>query len=62
MDLTIIDVTDVPAAKMGDEAVLIGRQGSEQIGVNELAELSHTIPYEILTGISPRVPRVVINA
>jgi alanine racemase len=62
MDLTVIDVTDVPTAQPGDEAVLIGRQGSEQIGASELAKLCHTIPYEILTGISQRVPRVFMNA
>jgi len=62
MDLTVIDLTDVPTAQPGEEAVLIGRQGSEQISVSELAELCHTIPYEILTGISQRVPRVFMNA
>ena len=61
MDLTVIDVTDVPSAQLGDEVVLIGSQGSEQIRANELAELCHTIPYEILTGISQRVPRVFLK-
>ena len=61
MDLTLVDVTDLLTAKPGAEVVLIGKQGSEQIGVGELAELCHTIPYEILTGISQRVPRVFLN-
>ena len=61
MDLTLVDVTDLLTANPGAEVVLIGKQGSEQIGVGELAELCHTIPYEILTGISQRVPRVFLN-
>jgi len=62
MDLTVIDVTDVPMVQPGQEVVLIGRQGSEEISVSELAELCQTIPYEILTGIGQRVPRVFTNA
>ena len=42
----------------GDEVVLIGEQDGERITVEELAEWAGTIPYEILTAISERVPRV----
>lgn len=56
MDLTTIDVTDVPAA-VGDRVILIGSQGCESQSAWELAEASGTIPYEVLTSISSRVPR-----
>jgi len=61
MDLTIIDVTDVPAAEPGDEVVLIGEQNGLRISAEDLAEQIGTISYEIVTGISARVPRVYDN-
>lgn len=61
MDLTMIDVTDVPGAQVGDEVVFLGTQegplGRETITAAEIAELSGTIPWEVLTSISRRVPR-----
>ena len=58
MDMTMVDVTDLPDVRVGDEAVLIGRQGEEEISADEVAELQGTISYEILSRIGPRVPRV----
>ena len=58
MDMTLIDVTDLPEIRPGDEAVLIGRQGADAILATDLAAWSGTIPYEVLCGIGPRVPRV----
>ncbi|MGH9937483.1 MAG: alanine racemase, partial [Blastocatellia bacterium] len=58
MDLTIIDVTDVPGVELGDEAILIGEQNGLRIAAEDLAEQIGTISYEIVTGISARVPRV----
>ncbi|MFI5346309.1 MAG: alanine racemase [Elusimicrobiota bacterium] len=58
MDQTMIDVTSVPSTRVGDDAVLIGRQGRAEIGATELARLCGTIPYETATAISARVPRV----
>jgi alanine racemase len=58
MDLTLVDVTKILGAAEGDDALLIGRQGSLKVDATELAELSGTVPYEILCGISKRVPRV----
>jgi alanine racemase len=58
MDMCLVDVTDVPGAAVGDEAVLIGKQGEEEITVGELAELLDTITYEITCAVSDRVPRV----
>jgi alanine racemase len=59
MDMTMIDVTDVPGVKEGDEVVLIGAQGSEQISVDDVAARLETINYEVVTQILPRVPRTV---
>ena len=47
---------------MGEEAVLLGRQGEEVISAVELADQLSTIPYEILCGIGSRVPRVYTGA
>ncbi len=58
MDLCCVDVTDVPHVAEGDRAVLLGRMGDAEVSASELAALADTIPYEILTALSPRVPRV----
>lgn len=58
MDLTTIDVTDVPEAAVGDEVVLIGSQQSETITAEELASKIGTISYEVLCAVGARVPRV----
>ena len=58
MDQMMVDVTDVPNVEIGDEVVLIGRQGNACITADELAEKADTISYEILLSISDRVPRV----
>ena len=58
MDMTMADVTDIPNAVPGDEAVLIGQQGGLRISAAHLAAWSQTIPYEVLCAIGPRVRRV----
>lgn len=58
MDQIVVDVTAVDGVQRGDEAVLIGRQGEEEITTAELAAKAKTIPWEILTGITSRVVRV----
>jgi len=57
MDLTIVDVTRIPGVEIGDEVVLIGRSGDEQITAVDHARWSGTIPYEILCNLSERVVR-----
>jgi alanine racemase len=57
MDQIVIDVTRVPAARVGDEVVALGRQGKGEITARELAHHAGTIPWEILTNIGSRVPR-----
>ena len=58
MDLTLVDVSAVPEVEPGDEVVLFGKQGAEEILVGEVAERARTIAWEILTGIGSRVRRV----
>jgi len=59
MDMAMIDVTDIPGVKEGDEVVLIGAQGAERISADDVAERLGTINYEVVTQILPRVPRTV---
>ena len=61
MDQIMIDVTRVPGVRIGDEVVAVGSQGSDEIRVRELATQAQTIPWEILTNIGARVPRVYKN-
>jgi alanine racemase len=58
MDMCMIDVTGLAGVSEGDEVILIGRQGTERITASDIAEKTGTIPYEVLCGISSRVPRV----
>jgi alanine racemase len=61
MDMSLIDVTALRGlVELGDEVVLIGRQGEEEITADELAGTLGTINYEVVTAISHRVPRVAI--
>jgi alanine racemase len=62
MDMSLIDVTALRGqVELGDEAVVIGRQGTEEISADELAAHLGTINYEIVTAISHRVPRVAVE-
>jgi len=58
MDLTTVDVGHIPNVAVGDEVVLIGANNGKSVDAVELARLCETVPYEILCGISQRVPRV----
>ncbi len=57
MDQMCVDVTDIPNVKMGDEVLLFGKD----LKVDLLADLCNTINYEIICGISPRVPRIILK-
>jgi len=57
MDMILVDITEIPAVALGDEAVLIGKSGDKSISAEDLATLSGTINYEIVCSISKRVPR-----
>jgi len=61
MDSVMIDVTELPEVKPGDEAVLLGQQGNEEITAHEIAQLKHSISYDILTNWRARLPRVYVD-
>lgn len=58
MDQTVVDVTDTPGVICGDEVVLVGRQGTEEINLAEFSRAADTIPWETLTSVTKRVPRI----
>jgi alanine racemase len=62
MDLVVVNLTGATTAEVGDPATLIGRDGDEEITLEEVAELAGTINHEILTGLMPRLPRVDLEA
>ena len=57
MDQTMIEVGHLPGVRVGDEVVLIGKQGKENISVEEIAEKIATVPHEIVCRLAKRVPR-----
>jgi alanine racemase len=61
MDQCMILLDEIPEAKIGDEVVLIGSQGNERIRAEDLAEEWGTIPYEVVCGMSARLPRIYIK-
>lgn len=61
MDMLTIDVTDVPGVAVDDEVTLLGSQGDETVGADEMAQRAGTISYEILTGLMERVPRLYLR-
>ncbi len=63
MDMTMVDLTKLPSRPSeGDEVVLIGEQGGAAIPLHDIARWANTIPYEILCGISKRVPRTYLRS
>jgi alanine racemase len=60
MDMTMVDVTRLSGAAIGDEVVVIGSQGGKKITAEEIADKLGTINYEITCNISSRIPRVII--
>ena len=62
MDMVMVDVTEIPGTAVGDETVLIGRQGNDEITASEIAKWTDTIPYEVLCAISPKNPRLYLSS
>jgi alanine racemase len=58
MDQLVVDVSEIDGVELGDEVVIMGRQGEEEITACELAKLSGTIPYEILTSLGHQLPKI----
>jgi alanine racemase len=61
MDLTVVDITHLSQAAVGDEVVLIGEQGDLRITADDHARWAETISYEILCGIAPRIGRIAVD-
>ena len=61
MDQCMVDVTDVPDVKLGDEIVILGKQGNEEISADDLAAINGTINYEITCCLDLRIPKVYKN-
>ena len=59
MNLIMVDLTDIPHSRLEDEVVLLGKDGDEIISAEMMAEWAGTINYEIVTRISPFMPRVI---
>lgn len=60
MNMIIIDVSQVPQITKEDEVMLLGTDGRQRVSVEEIAEHTQTIPYEVLTRINPLLPRVIV--
>ena len=58
MDLTMIDVSAVPEASVGDEVTVWGTEGNKTLSADEVAAAAGTIGYEMTTGLNVRVPRI----
>jgi alanine racemase len=61
MDALTVDITDIPAAQLWDEAVLMGRQGDDEISVHEVAKLKNSASYDVLCSWRGRLPRIYLN-
>ncbi len=61
MNLTMVDVTDIPNVQPEDEVVLLGSQGKESISAEQIASLIGTIPYEVVTRINWQLPRILVE-
>ncbi len=61
MDLTMVDLTELPVAEVGDEVVLFGAQGDAAISIEQVAEWSDTLPYEVMCTIGKRVSRIYVR-
>jgi alanine racemase len=62
MDALMVDITDIPEAQMWDEAVIMGRQGNEEITVRDVAKLKNSVTYDVLTNWRLRLRRKNVNA
>ena len=57
MNLSMVEVTDIPEVTLEDEVVLLGDQGEERLSAEQLAAWANTISYEIVARLSPRLER-----
>ena len=60
MDQMMVDATEIPEVKVGDEAVILGKSGSEEISADLLGEWANSFSYEVLCTFLPRVQRIYV--
>ena len=58
MDATMVDITHIPATRIWDEVVLMGKQGDQEIDAHEIARLKNSVSYDVLAGWRARLPRI----
>ncbi len=61
MNLTMVDITDIPDVKLEDEVVIMGRQGEESISAEQIAAWCNTINYEVVTRFAPFAPKIIVD-
>jgi alanine racemase len=61
MDQIVVDCGDDDSVRPGDEVVLLGQQGDEVITADDWAAMAGTISYEVVCGVGPRMPRIVVS-
>lgn len=61
MDALTVDITEIPGANLWDEVVLMGRQGNEEISVQDVAQWKNSVSYDVLAGWRARLPRIYVN-
>jgi alanine racemase len=62
MDALMVDITEIPQAQMWDEAVLMGKQGGDEISVRDIAKLKNSVTYDVLTNWRLRLRRKSVNS
>lgn len=60
MNMIMVDITRVPKVDLEAEAVIIGRQGAEEVTADEIAKKTNTIAYEVLARLNPLIPRLIL--
>jgi alanine racemase len=61
MDAFMVDTTGLPEVRLGDEVVLMGRQGADEISAHEVAQWKNSVSYDVLAGWRARLPRIHVN-
>ena len=61
MNMILVDVTGIRDARQGDEVVIIGRQGHQEVTVSSFSEMSQYLNYEVLVQIPAHIPRVAVD-
>lgn len=61
MNMFVVDISHIPEVKVEDEVVLLGKQDSEEVSANEIAQKIETINYEVVSRVNPLLPRVIVN-